>query len=114
MCSGHCSPCSPALPSLEGCYTTTAELPGNPRGGPVDTLLTLAAGQEVRAPDGVMRIAFLGVRSDSRCPIGRRSACGRGTRKCEIGVAFGTGPTVPYVLNTGLGVRSVDLGHVRA
>jgi hypothetical protein len=96
-------------PLLEGCYTTTAGLPGNPRGGPVDTLLTLSVGREVRAPDGVMRIAFLAARNDSRCPADVQCVWA-GNAEVEIGVAFGEGPTVPYVLNTGLEPRSVDLG----
>ena len=97
------------MPSLEGCYTTTVELAADVRGNPVDTLLTLAVGQEVRAPDGVMRIAFLAVRNDSRCPVDVVCVW-QGNAEVEIGVAFGMGPTVPYVLNTGVEPRSADLG----
>jgi hypothetical protein len=101
-----------ALPVVVACQTTGPSLAADVREGPADTVLTLAAGQEVHAPDGVMRIAFLGVRSDSRCPMDVQCVWA-GNAEVQIGVAFGTGPTVAYLLNTGLGVRSVDVGASR-
>ena len=62
-----------------------------------------------RAPDGVMRVVLLAIRNDSRCPVDVQCVWA-GNAEVEIGVAFGEGPTVPYVLNTGLEPRSANLG----
>ncbi|MEK7667853.1 MAG: hypothetical protein AAB409_04320 [Gemmatimonadota bacterium] len=83
-----------------------------PWGGRADTTLALRIGQEVGAPDSVMRISFLGVRADSRCPVDVVCVW-QGDAEVEIGVRFGMGPTVPYVLHTGVAPRSVDLGLYR-
>lgn len=80
-----------------------------PRGGRADTTLALRIGQEVGAHDTVMRIAFLGVQSDSRCPTDVVCVW-QGDAEVEIGVRFGMGPTVPYRLHTGVEPRSVDVG----
>jgi hypothetical protein len=102
------------VPALSACRTTAVGLEDARCGGPADSLLTLCVGQEVFAPDGVMRVALLGVRNDSRCPVD--VVCiWEGNAEVDIGVAFGLGPTAPYVLNTGGGgaPRSVDIGTYR-
>ena len=101
-----------AAPALRGCRWLGTGIDADIHHVPADTLLVLSVGQEYRAADGALRIAFLGVRSDSRCPADVMCIWA-GNAEAEIGVAFGMGPTVPYVLNTGLGVRSVDLGTSR-
>lgn len=83
-----------------------------PWGGRADTTLALRIGQEVGAPDSVMGVSFLGVRSDSRCPTDVVCVW-QGDAEVEIGVRFGMGPTVPYVLHTGVAPRSVDVGTYR-
>ncbi len=83
-----------------------------PWGGRADTTLALRIGQEVAARGSVMRIAFPGVRNDSRCPVDVVCVW-QGDAEVEIGVRFGMGPTVPYVLHTGVAPRSVDLGLYR-
>ena len=87
--------------------------PGDePWGGRADTVFYLRVGQEVRSPDTVMRIGFGGVGGDSRCPVD--VVCiWEGDAAVEIGVAFGMGPTVPYVLHTALEPRGVELGIYR-
>ena len=98
-----------ALPVAAGCRRSSTGLDAELRGVPNDTVITLRLGQVVRAPDIAMTIAFLAVRNDSRCPVDVVCVW-QGNAEVEIGVAFGMGPTVPYVLNTGLEPRSVDLG----
>lgn len=98
------------LPALLACRTSGAAGP-DPDGCGVtaDTLLTLCVGREVLAPDGVMRVVLLAVRNDSRCPVDAMCVW-QGNAEVQIGIAFGMGPTVPYVLNTGLDPRAVVLG----
>jgi len=98
-----------ALPAVAGCRMASTGLDAELRGVPNDTVITLRLGQEVRAPDIVMTIAFLAVRHDSRCPTDVVCVW-QGNAEVEIGVAFGEGPTVPYVLNTGLEPRSANPG----
>jgi hypothetical protein len=101
-----------AAPALLGCRTP-AFVPGaDGCGATADTLLVICVGQELRAPGGVMRIAFLGVQSDSRCPVDVQCVWA-GNAAVELGIAVGTGPTVRYVLNTGLDPRSVTIGTTR-
>jgi hypothetical protein len=101
-----------ALQTLVGCRTPTGNPGAEGCGVWADSVLTLCVGQEARAPDGVTRIAFLGVRSDSRCPVDVECVWA-GNAEVQIGVAFGMGPTVPYVLNTGLEPRAVAFGTFR-
>jgi hypothetical protein len=82
------------------------------RAGSADTLLTLAVGQEARAPDGVLRVAFLAVSDDSRCPTDVQCVWA-GNAAVELGIAYGMGPTVRHVLNTGIEPRGLDLGLYR-
>jgi hypothetical protein len=100
-----------AVPGLSGCRRSALDPAADGCDGLADSLLTLCVGQEVR-PDAVMRLSFLGVRSDSRCPVDVVCVWA-GNAEVEIGVALGMGPTVPYVLNTGLEPRDVTVGATR-
>ena len=102
--------CGVAMAASTSCGSTG---PGDePWDGRADALLFLRVGQEVRSPDAVMRIGFGGVRGDSRCPVDVMCFW-EGDAEVEIGVAFGMGPTVPYVLHTALEPRGVELGMYR-
>jgi hypothetical protein len=98
-----------ALALVAGCRSSTTGLAAELRGVANDTVITLRLGQELRAPDILMTIAFLAVRNDSRCPVDVVCVWA-GNAEVEIGVALGMGPTVPYLLNTGLDPRSANLG----
>ena len=98
-----------AVPVATGCRRSSTGLDAELRGVPHDTVITLRLGQELRAPDIMRTIAFLAVRHDSRCPTDVVCVW-QGNAEVEIGVAFGEGPTVPYVLNTGLEPRSANPG----
>lgn len=99
-----------ALAAPASCVSTG---PGDePWGGRSDTTLALRVGQEVGVRGSVMGVSFLGVRSDSRCPLDAMCVWA-GDAPVEIGVRFGMGPTVPYVLHTGGVPRSVDVGMYR-
>jgi len=100
-----------ALPLLAACDLSSRTVVANVRDGAADTVFSLRIGQEVR-PDAVLSVILLSVRNDSRCPIDVVCVWA-GNAEVEIGVAFGMGPTRPYVLNTTLDPRSVDLGLYR-
>jgi hypothetical protein len=100
-----------ALPLLAACDLSPRPVVADVRDGVVDTVFSLRVGQEMR-PDAVLRIGFLGVRNDSRCPVDVVCVWA-GNAEVEIGVSFGMGPTRPYVLNTTLDPRFVDLGAYR-
>ena len=105
-------PAAALIALLGACEGTTPTVDASVRGIGTDTVFFLRVGQEVRAPDSTMRIGFGGVRSDSRCPVDVICVW-QGDAAVEIGVAFGMGPTVPYVLHTALEPRSVELGIYR-
>lgn len=105
-------PAALALALLGACGRSTPTFDASVQSVGTDTVFVLRPGQEVRAPDSVMRLWFLGVRNDSRCPVDVVCVW-QGDAETEIGVAFGMGPTVPYVLHTGLEPRSVELGLYR-
>jgi hypothetical protein len=100
------------LALLGACEGTAPTVNASVYGVGTDTVFFLRVGEEVRSPDTVMRIGFAGVRNDSRCPVD--VVCiWAGDAAVEIGVAFGMGPTVPYVLHTALEPRGVELGNCR-
>jgi hypothetical protein len=99
-----------AIAAATACSSTGPS--AEPWGGRADTTLALRIGQEVGARDSVMRVSFLGVRADSRCPVDVLCVW-QGDADVEIGVRFGMGPTVPYVLHTGVEPRSVVVGGYR-
>jgi len=105
-------PAAALLALLGACEGTAPTVDASVHGVGTDTVFFLRVGQEVRAPDTVMRIGFGGVHSDSRCPVDVVCVW-EGDAAVEIGVAFGEGPTVPYVLHTALEPRSVELGIYR-
>jgi hypothetical protein len=78
--------------------------------GVADTTFALAVGQEARL--GILRLAFTGVTEDSRCPSDVVCVWA-GNAAVEIGVSFGMGPTIRYVLNTTVDPKSVDVGGYR-
>jgi hypothetical protein len=83
-------------------------------GGGLETpqVVELAVGEEMQIPGTVLRVGFVGVASDSRCPIGVVCVW-EGNAAAELGLAAGSGPTTPQVLNTSLDPGSVDFAGVR-
>ena len=71
--------------------------------------VALDAGQEITLQGTVVRVAFLRVPEDSRCPVDVVCVW-EGNAVVEIGVTVGSGPTVPIQLNTALEPRSVRSG----
>ncbi len=63
------------------------------------TEIVLRYGEEMRVGGTVLRVAFVGVAEDSRCPIDVICVW-QGNAGIDIGVAMGSGPTVPLRLNT--------------
>jgi hypothetical protein len=73
---------------------------------PVDSIV-LAPGQEARVD--VLRLSFLEVTDDSRCPID--AVCfWQGNAAVHIALGFGMGPSSAFVLNTSEGTPSAVLG----
>lgn len=89
--------------------------------GPVDeqptfltslpTELTLQYGEERRV-GGVLRLSFVEVLEDSRCPVDV-TCVWAGNAKVLIGIGMGMGPTHPLELNSTLEPRAVDWNDVR-
>jgi len=98
----------PALLAL-WCVTACADgarAPGEPvvLQAPVDSIV-LPPGAVVRV--GELRLSFVGVQGDSRCPI--NVVCvWQGNAAVEMALAIGSGPTSPAVLNTADGVPVVE------
>ena len=93
---------------LAACGLSTA-----PGGGPEEpAVLELEVDEEVQVPGTVLRVAFLGVESDSRCPTGVVCVW-EGDAAVQLGLTAGSGPTHLHVLHTTLEPRSVDFGGVR-
>ena len=93
-------PCPDALPSLEGSLVTT------PRE------VTLRHGEERTVEGTILRLSFVRVVEDSRCPID--AICiWMGNGMAEVGIAAGTGPAFPLRLNTSMEPRSADWNGVR-
>jgi hypothetical protein len=76
-------------------------------GGSVE--LTLRMGQEAQAGGSVLRVLFVRVIEDSRCPIDAICVW-EGNAGVELGLTLGTGPTVPHVINTSLEPQAVTVG----
>lgn len=83
--------------------------------GPQDGIpreVVLPLGQEVIVEGTVLRLAFTRLVEDSRCPA--NVVCvWAGNAAVEVGIAVGTGPAQPLVLNTGVEPRSVEQNGVR-
>jgi hypothetical protein len=101
-----------ALPALAGCESSSRIVAASIREGVADTTFSMRVGQEARVGGSIMRFSFVSVTSDSRCPSDVVCVWA-GNAAVQIGVSFGMGPTVLYVLNTGLDPRFVDLGSFR-
>lgn len=95
---------------LAACSSSTA-----PEGSPVAALaggsveLTLRPGQEAQAGGSVLRVLFVRVVEDSRCPIDAICVW-QGNAGVELGLTLGTGPTVPHVVNSTVEPRSATVG----
>ena len=72
--------------------------------------LQMAPGQEVVI--GILRLSFLEVSGDSRCPVD--VVCiWQGNAAVEIAVGVGEGPSHPRTLNTSQGTPAVDFSGFR-
>ncbi len=81
-------------------------------GDQVQGEIRVEVGEEADIPGTVLRISFIQVNADSRCPAG--AACvWAGDAEVEIGLTAGSGPTQLFVLHTTLDPRSVDFSGVR-
>jgi len=74
--------------------------------------MELRVGEEQVFPGTVLRIGFVGVAEDSRCPLDVVCVW-EGNAAAEIGVTAGSGPTRLRVLNTSLEPRFTDFGGLR-
>jgi hypothetical protein len=74
--------------------------------------IELNVGEEVTIPGTVLRIAFVGVSEDSRCPVDVVCVW-EGNAAVDIGLTAGSGPTQLRVLNTALDPRFKDFGGLR-
>lgn len=81
---------------------------------PAEGELLLRIGQEARVPGTIVRVAFLAVRDDSRCPIDV-TCVWAGDAHVVLALALGTGPSSDHVLhwNPEAGPGSVTLGTYR-
>lgn len=76
-----------------------------------DGSLVMAVGDEVWVEGTTLRVAFLGLENDSRCPVDV-TCVWAGDAEVELALAVGTGPSVPSVLhwNTQMGPASAEAG----
>jgi hypothetical protein len=72
----------------------------------------LGVGDEVAIPGTVLRVPFLGVEEDSRCPVDV-TCVWEGNAAVELGLTASSGPTHLHVLNTALEPKAVDFNGVR-
>lgn len=74
--------------------------------------IRVEVGEEAEIPGTVLRISFIQVNADSRCPAG--AACAwAGDAEVAIGLTAGSGPTQPFILHTTIDPRFVDFSGVR-
>ncbi len=97
------------LPALGACDASARLVAARIGAGVADTTFALRVGQEARVGAQLLRIAFIAVDNDSRCPSDVMCVWA-GNAAVRVGVASGTGPTVFHVLNTTLDPRAVALG----
>ena len=99
----------PALLSVLWCSTGATGPSAVVQEVVADSIL-LAPGQEIAV--GVLRLSFLRVSSDSRCPSD--AVCvWQGNAAVEITLGVGEGPSHPYTLNTATEPRAVDVNGFR-
>lgn len=75
------------------------------------TEITLRYGEE-RLIDDLLRVSFLEVLEDSRCPVDV-TCVWAGNARARIGISMGMGPTFPLELNSTLEPTTVDWSGVR-
>jgi hypothetical protein len=73
--------------------------------------IVMAVGEEVRV-DGLLRLSFEGVPSDSRCPLGVMCIWS-GDGAVAITHGLGMGPSLPDTLHTNLDPQAVSVGWYR-
>jgi hypothetical protein len=78
----------------------------------VPTEVVLRHGQEVRVQEGLLRLTFVQVLEDSRCPEDV-TCVWEGNAKIQIGAGVGMGPSDPIDLNTAQEPRAVEWQGVR-
>jgi len=74
--------------------------------------LTLGYGEEKSVGGSVLRVAFVRVVEDSRCPVDVVCVWA-GNALVELGIRMGMGPTFPLQINTTLEPRFADWNDVR-
>ncbi|MEZ4417699.1 MAG: hypothetical protein R3E10_18225 [Gemmatimonadota bacterium] len=74
--------------------------------------LQLRVGQEQRVPESVLRVVLDEVLEDSRCPVDV-TCVWQGNLRAGFGIAAGSGPTVPFQLNTAVDPRIAEWNGVR-
>ena len=85
--------------------------PGAP-GEDEPQLVELGYQEEITIPGTVLRVAFLGIEEDSRCPVDV-TCVWEGDAAAQIGLTAGSGPTHLHVLHTALEPEAVDFNGVR-
>ena len=79
---------------------------------PATTEITLKYGEDRRLDNSVLRLSFGRVVEDSRCPAGVYCIWA-GNAVVEIGIAAGSGPTVPLQINATMDPRYADWNGIR-
>ncbi len=85
-----------------GCATGPSE-PG--------TEISLRGGEEVQVEGTILRLGFVRVVGDSRCPVDV-TCVWEGNAEVEVGIALGMGPSHPLRLNTTLDPKSATWNGV--
>ena len=98
--------------ALAACSSGGSEPTGTGTPSPSGERITLVVGESREIPGTGLTVEFLRVAEDSRCPIDV-TCVWAGNALVQIGMAMGTGPTVPLELNTTLEPRAVDWNGVR-
>jgi hypothetical protein len=97
--------------AFAACRATSLDAHFDTRPGEIAQLI-LRVGDDARVPGTILRVGFLRLLSDSRCPTDVVCVW-QGNAALEIGLALGTGPTMPATVNSGLEPRSAELGQYR-
>lgn len=92
--------------------TTEPDPSSHPTVVPGTVDVTIAAGQTVAFSGGALRLTFVRVVEDSRCPVDV-TCVWAGNAVVEIGAALGSGPVSPLQINSGVEPRHVDWKGVR-
>lgn len=89
-----------------------------PAGAPAQSLISQPTrvvvhfGQEVQVEGSVLRLSFVRVLEDSRCPADV-TCVWEGNARVEVGIAAGMGPTFPLQLNTAIAPKFAEWRGVR-